>query len=161
MKSQTLGFSASVCPTVGVGGHFSGGGYGMMSRSFGIAADNIIDARLIDVNGRIVDRKSMGEDLFWTIRGGGGASFGVIIAWNIKLLQVPETVIVFTINKTLEQNAMKIVHWWQYVSGKVDEKLLLRINFGRANCSQAGSGRETVQASFTTLYLGRVETLLP
>ncbi|KAK6123826.1 hypothetical protein DH2020_042427 [Rehmannia glutinosa] len=31
-KSRTLAFPAGVCPTVGVGGHFSGGGYGVMSR---------------------------------------------------------------------------------------------------------------------------------
>ncbi|KAL0407556.1 UNVERIFIED_CONTAM: Berberine bridge enzyme-like 19 [Sesamum latifolium] len=28
----------------------------------------------------------MGEDLFWAIRGGGGASFGVILAYKIKLV---------------------------------------------------------------------------
>ncbi|WRX15142.1 FAD linked oxidase [Theobroma cacao] len=88
-KSTTLAFPAGVCPTVGVGGHFSGGGYGMLMRKFGIAADHIIDAHLVDVDGRILDRKSMGEDLFWAIRGGGGASFGVVVAWKVELVSVP------------------------------------------------------------------------
>ncbi|KAL3376842.1 hypothetical protein AABB24_003322, partial [Solanum stoloniferum] len=126
-KSQKLAFVAGVCPTVGVGGHFSGGGYGMMSRKFGTAADNIIDAKLIDANGRILDRKSMGEDLFWAIRGGGGTSFGLIISWKVKLLDIPEKVTVFNVTRTLEQNATQLVYKWKHIADKVDDNLLLRL----------------------------------
>ncbi|PHT25710.1 hypothetical protein CQW23_34666 [Capsicum baccatum] len=94
-----------VCPTVGVGGHFSRGGYGMMSQKFGIAADNIIDAKLIDGNGKIQDRESMGEDLFWAIRGGGGTTFGLIVSCKVKLLDIPKKVTLFNVERTLEQNA--------------------------------------------------------
>ncbi|KAJ6967113.1 hypothetical protein NC652_004617 [Populus alba x Populus x berolinensis] len=55
-KSKTLAFPAGVCLTVSIGGHFNGGaGYGMMMRKFGLAADHIIDAQLIDVEGRLYD----------------------------------------------------------------------------------------------------------
>lgn len=82
-KSRTLAFPAGVCPGVGVGGHFSGGGYGMISRKYSIASDHIIDAKLINADGHILDRRSMGEDLFWAIRGGGGTSFGIVLEFKV------------------------------------------------------------------------------
>ncbi|XWS69575.1 hypothetical protein CRYUN_Cryun04dG0191000 [Craigia yunnanensis] len=157
-KSRTLAFPAGVCPTVAVGGHFSGGGYGMLMRKFGIAADYIIDAQLVDVDGKILDRNSMGEDLFWAIRGGGGASFGVILAWKVKLVSVPSTVTVFTITKTLEENATKLVHRWQYVAPTIHEDLFLRNFLRDTNSSQRG--KRTIQAIFTTLFLGRTDQLI-
>lgn len=76
-KSQVHAFPAGVCPTVGVGGHISGGGYGVLLWKYGLTVDNVVD-----VEGRVLDRKSMGEDLFWAIRGGRGASFGVILSYK-------------------------------------------------------------------------------
>ncbi|KAF3498964.1 hypothetical protein DY000_02057869 [Brassica cretica] len=64
-KTKTHGF---VCPTVGAGGHISGGGYGNMIRKYGLSVDYVTDTEIVDVNGRVLDRKGMGEDLFWAIQ---------------------------------------------------------------------------------------------
>ncbi|KAK4440257.1 Berberine bridge enzyme-like 18 [Sesamum alatum] len=158
-KSRTLAYPAGFSPTVGVGGHFSCGGYGILMRKYGLAADHVIDARITDVNGRILDRRSMGENLFWAIRGAGGASFGVILAWKVKLVDVPETVTVFTINRTLEQNATQLIHRWQYVLPKADPNLFLRVVARRDNSSQDGRN-VTIRATFNSVFLGGIDRLL-
>ncbi|GKB48281.1 berberine bridge enzyme-like protein 8 [Tanacetum coccineum] len=149
-KSNKLGFPAGVCPTVGVGGHFSGGGYGNMMRKYGLSVDNIVDAELIDVNGKLLNRESMGEDLFWAITGGGGASFGVVLSYKIKLVPVPEVVTVFNIQRTYEQNLTTIAEKWVQVADKLDKDLFLRMRFEVVNDT---NGEKTIRGVFIALYL--------
>ncbi|XP_021847496.2 berberine bridge enzyme-like 3 [Spinacia oleracea] len=156
-KSNIHAFPAGVCFTVGAGGHFSGGGYGNMLRQYGLSIDNIIDAQVVDANGRILNRESMGEDLFWAIRGGGGASFCVILSWKLKLVRVPEIVTVFNVQRTLAQGATNIVMQWQQVASTIDNKLFIRV---QPQAIQQG-GSKTVQVTFIALYLGRASTLVP
>ena len=91
-SSNVHAFPAGACPTVGVGGHFSGGGYGFLGRKYGVSADHVVDALLVDARGQILDRDAMGEDVFWAIRGGGGGNWGIVFAWRIRLVKVPEIV---------------------------------------------------------------------
>ena len=155
-ESGIHGFPTVLYPSVGVGGHLSSGGYGTLLRKYGLEADNVLDAYLIDVNGKIVDRESMGEDLFWAIRGGGGASFGIILSWKIKLVRVPQVVTGITISKTLEQGATKLVSKWQYIADKLHEHLFIRVVI-----RVVGNGtQKTVHASFNPIFLGGVERLI-
>ncbi|KAJ0559975.1 putative tetrahydroberberine oxidase [Helianthus annuus] len=147
-KSNTHGFPAGICPTVGVGGYISGGGWGTMLRKYGLSVDNVVDAQVIDVNGKLLNRKSMGEDLFWAITGGGGASFGVVLAYKLKLVRVPEVVTAFRIQRTSEQNLSTIAHRWTQVADKLDNNLFLRMVLSTINNT---NGEKTIRGTMKEL----------
>ncbi|CAN1251082.1 Berberine bridge enzyme-like 18 [Linum perenne] len=136
-KSRTLAFPGGICPTVGIGG------------KYGLAADNVVDAVFVDAKGRTLDRHSMGEDMFWAIRGGGGNSFGVAVAWKVSLVPVPEKLTVFRVSRTLEQNATKLVHRWQTVANKLPEDIIIMATIQKVNSS--------IQATFNSMYLGGID----
>lgn len=155
-KSKILGYPGGICPTVGVGGHISGGGYGNLLRKYGLTVDNVVDAKIVDVQGRVLDREQMGEDLFWAINGGGGASFGVILSYKIKLVPVPKTVTFFRIEKLIEANGTDMAYKWQLVAPSTDENLFMRMLLQPVTRNK----RKTVRVSVLGQFLGGSDTLV-
>jgi len=70
---------AGTCPSVGIGGHALGGGFGLASRAWGLASDNLVSVTVVTADGKVlVADTSHHSDLFWACRGGGGGNFGIV-----------------------------------------------------------------------------------
>lgn len=62
-----------------VGGWMASGGHGVLASSHGLGSDQVLSIEVVTADGRVVTADPFSnEDLFWALRGGGGATYGVV-----------------------------------------------------------------------------------
>lgn len=91
-----------------MGGYTLGGGHSPIGRMFGLAIDNLLEAKLVTKDGKIVistpdETKIQDEngvmtgvdngELFWALRGGGGGTFGIVTEFTYKVHQEPMSMV--------------------------------------------------------------------
>ncbi|WP_255149392.1 FAD-binding oxidoreductase [Halorarius halobius] len=81
----------------GIAGLTLNGGYGHLSREYGLACDSLVSADVVTADGQVLTASTESHpDLFWAIRGGGG-NFGVVTSFEYDLHEVgPEVYGLFT-----------------------------------------------------------------
>ena len=113
-SQRGMAFSAGSCPAVGMAGHILGGGFGLLSRSLGLASDGLHGAEIVDAQGalKLVTAQS-DPDLFWALQGGGGGTFGAAASFKLQLHPIGR---VLTFTQSMQLNieaATQVINAWQ------------------------------------------------
>ncbi|MFH8796983.1 FAD-binding oxidoreductase [Streptomyces sp. NPDC017941] len=77
---------AGFCYSVGMGGHITGGGFGLLSRQLGLTVDHLyaVEVVTVDAHGRARlvtatrERHDPRRELWWAHTGAGGGNFGIV-----------------------------------------------------------------------------------
>lgn len=76
-------------PFVGATSYTLGGGLGLMSRTYGLASDSVVEFDLVTADGRLLRVLPESEpDLFWGVRGSKG-NLGIVTSLTVRLYPVP------------------------------------------------------------------------
>jgi len=91
LAAHGLAIPAGTCPSVGIGGHALGGGFGLASRAWGLASDNLVAVQIVTADGKVlVADATHHADLYWACRGGGGGNFGIATRFTFRTHAVAE-----------------------------------------------------------------------
>jgi len=84
-QAQALATPVGINSTTGIAGLTLGGGFGWLTRQYGMTVDNLVSVDAVTADGkRVRASEQENDDLFWAMRGGGG-NFAVVTRFELKL----------------------------------------------------------------------------
>ncbi len=142
---------AGSCPTVGLGGLATSGGFSFSTCYLGLTCDSILAIRIVTADGKLrVITSQQDSALFWACCGAGGGNFGVITSFLIKLYTA-ETVAIYKLCWQWTESDVSAVaqRWFEFIGGCPSE-LTSFLRFG-------SMGEHNVLTAFGQYYGSQLE----
>eukprot|EP00028_Trichosphaerium_sp_Am-I-7-wt_P005938 CAMPEP_0168536544 /NCGR_PEP_ID=MMETSP0405-20121227/19640_1 /TAXON_ID=498012 /ORGANISM="Trichosphaerium sp, Strain Am-I-7 wt" /LENGTH=537 /DNA_ID=CAMNT_0008564625 /DNA_START=329 /DNA_END=1942 /DNA_ORIENTATION=+ len=112
LNGTGLGIPQGDCPTIGLGGFLSYGGYGALSRTQGLGIDAILEYELVVANGTVlIVNSTLNTDLFFALRGALPA-FGIATRIKVKLFDISDFFGGILLYDVPEANASSFLKDW-------------------------------------------------
>ena len=120
-QAHGLAMPLGINSTTGVAGLTLGGGFGWLSRKYGMTIDNLESAEVVTAAGEVV-RASATEhpDLFWALRGGSG-NFGVVTRFEFRLHPVGPNVLSGLLVYPLSEAKAVLRQYREFIAKAPDE----------------------------------------
>jgi FAD/FMN-containing dehydrogenase len=120
-QADGLATPVGINSTTGVAGLTLGGGFGWLTRKYGMTIDNLVSVDMITADGK---KTRAGEnenpDLFWAIRGGGG-NFGAVTQFEFQLYPVGPEILAGLIVFPFSQAKQVLTQYRQFVKTAPEE----------------------------------------
>jgi FAD/FMN-containing dehydrogenase len=123
-ETQAFGLATptGIVSDTGIAGLTLGGGFGWLSRTYGLAADNLLSVDIVTADGRLLRTSATeNEELFWGIRGGGG-NFGIVTSFEYQLHPVGPTVLAGMVTHPFDQ-AKEVLRFYRDFSSTIPDAL--------------------------------------
>ncbi len=121
VQAHGLATPIGINSTTGIAGLTVGGGFGWLTRKYGMTVDNLISVEMVTVDGDLIRAsEDQNADLFWAIRGGGG-NFGVVTQFEFKLYPVGPEILAGLIVFPFDQAKQVLTKYREFVESAPEE----------------------------------------
>lgn len=120
-QAHGLATPTGINSTTGIAGLTLGGGFGWLSRKYGMTIDNLEAAQVVTAAGEVVRASDTDHpDLFWALRGGSG-NFGVVTHFEFRLHPVGPNVLSGLIVYPLSEAKSVLLQYRDFMDKAPDE----------------------------------------
>ncbi|TAN32854.1 FAD-binding oxidoreductase [bacterium] len=120
-QAHGLAAPAGIVTHTGVAGLTVGGGFGWLSRRWGLTSDNLLSVEMLLADGsRVRAAADEHEELFWAVRGGGG-NFGIVTRFEFQLHPLGNMVLAGPLLFTPEQAREALAFYREFISSAPNE----------------------------------------